>query len=146
MISFNPSFLLGFVIVDKGKPHGPCLRESHDLFLVQVRHRSKAGGNVGQLIVDVGRGLAVGGIPYMGMPLEVELLIQDGPLAAHEQQGQLVVQHPYLIRGQQLTATLSSDELKNAVKQKKDFRFTAFFILSEVIPYNAIAVSFQDYS
>lgn len=80
------------------------------------------------------------------MPGNIKLVAEKGPHALHLQDALAVVHDSQLILAHQFTATLSSDELKNAVKQKIDFRFTAFFILSGVIPYNAIAVSFQDYS
>lgn len=56
--------------------------------------------------MDVGRGPAVGSLPNMRVALEVVLFVQNGPLPAHEQQGQPVIQHTYLVRGHELPAQL----------------------------------------
>lgn len=48
---------------------------------------------------------------------EIILFIHDRACAADEQQCIAVVQLPHLVRGQQLFATMSSDELKKAIKE-----------------------------
>ena len=48
---------------------------------------------------------------------EIVLFIHDRACAANEQQRIAVVQLSHLIWGQQLFATMSSDELKKAIKE-----------------------------
>ena len=51
---------------------------------------------------------------------EIILFIHDRTCAAKEQQRITIVQLSYLVRGQQLFATLSSDEFKKTAAAKKN--------------------------
>ena len=54
------------------------------------------------------------------MVREIILFVHDRACAADEQQRIAVVQFPYLVRGQQFFATLSSDEFKKTAAAKKN--------------------------
>ena len=71
-------------------------------------------------MVDVGRSAAQRGLADGGMLHEIVLLIHHGLCAPDEQDRIPVVQLPHLIRGQQLFATLSSDEFKKTAAAKKN--------------------------
>ena len=63
-------------------------------------------------MVDVGRPAAVNGVADGGVFRQLVLQVHDRFRASDEQDGVAVVQPPYLIWGQQFTATLSSGEFK----------------------------------
>ena len=66
-------------------------------------------------MVDVGRSAAVNGVADGGV--FGQLILHHRLGAPDEQNGVAVVQPTHLIWGQQFTATLSSDELKNIAKK-----------------------------
>jgi len=70
------------------------------------------------LMVDVGRPAAVNGVPDGGVFRQLILQIHHRLGAPDEQDGVAVVQPPHFIGGQQFSATLSSDELKNIAKKQ----------------------------
>ena len=68
-------------------------------------------------VMDVRRCTAQRAARDCGMVHEIILFIHDRACAADEQQRIAVVQLPHLVRGQQFFATMSSDELKKAIKE-----------------------------
>lgn len=71
-------------------------------------------------MVDVGGSSAQGGLADGGMLHEIVLLIHHGFCPTDEQNRKPVVQLTHLVRGQQLFATLSSDEFKKTAAAKKN--------------------------
>lgn len=71
-------------------------------------------------VMDVGRPTAVHCVSDGRMPGEVVFQIHDRLGASDEEDGVSVVQRPHLIRGEQLFATLSSDEFKKTAAAKKN--------------------------
>ena len=67
--------------------------------------------------MNVGRCTAEGAVRDCRMVHEIIFFIHDRACAADEQQRIAVVQLPYLVRRQQFFATMSSDELKKAIKE-----------------------------
>ena len=63
-------------------------------------------------MMDIGRCAAEGTVRNCRMVHKIVLLVHDRTCAADEQQRIAVVQLSHLVRGQQLLATMSSDEFK----------------------------------
>lgn len=70
--------------------------------------------------MNIGRPAAVHGVADGRVLGELVLQIHDRPGAADEQDGIPVVQAAHFIRGEQLFATLSSDEFKKTAAAKKN--------------------------
>ena len=66
--------------------------------------------------MDIGWPAAVHGMADGGMLGQLVLQIHHGFGAADKEDGISVVQAPYLVRGEQLFATMSSDEFKKGKK------------------------------
>ena len=71
-------------------------------------------------VMDVRRCTAKRAARDCGMVHEIVLFIHDRARTADEQQRIAVVQLSHLVRGQQLFATLSSDEFKKTAAAKKN--------------------------
>ena len=67
-------------------------------------------------VMDVGRPTAVHCVSDGRVPGEIVFQIHDRLGASDEEDGVSVVQRPHLIRGEQLFATMSSDEFKKGKK------------------------------
>ena len=68
--------------------------------------------------MDIGWPAAVHGMADGGMLGQLVLQIHHGFGAADKEDGISVVQAPYLVRGEQLFATMSSDELRQFPNKK----------------------------
>lgn len=71
--------------------------------------------------MNIGRPAAVHGVADGRMLGELVLQIHDRPGAADEQDGIPVVQAAHFIRGEQLFATMSSDEFKKGKHYQDNF-------------------------
>ena len=68
-------------------------------------------------VMDVRRCTAKRAARDCGMVHEIVLFIHDRACTANEQQRIAIIQLSHLVRCQQLFATMSSDELKKAIKE-----------------------------
>ena len=84
-------------------------------------------------MMDIGRCAAERAVRDRWMVHEIVLFIHDRACTANEQQRIAVVQLSNLVRGQQLFATMSSDELKKLSK-KSFFDSSVFNIYSHFLP------------
>ena len=81
--------------------------------------KQRAAGVNGRFgsMMDIGRCAAEGTVRDCRMVHKIVLLVHDRACAADEQKRIAIVQLPHLVRCQQLFATMSSDELKKAIKE-----------------------------
>lgn len=70
-------------------------------------------------------------IPDIGMFHQVVFSIHDGTLPTDEQDGIPVIQHPYLVRCQKFSATLSSGEFRNTSEHYKNIAKFGFIMYTE---------------
>ena len=86
-------------------------------------------------VMDVGRPTAVHCVSDGRMPGEVVFQIHDRLGASDEEDGVSVVQRPHLIRGEQLFATMSSDEFKKRQTLSKKFIFNSVCLFVQYVLY-----------
>lgn len=88
-------------------------------------------------VMDVRRCTAKRAARDCGMVHEIVLFIHDRACTADEQQRIAVVQFPHFVRGQQLFATMSSDELKKDKQHQRKISFTALAFFYYIIVIKA---------
>ena len=85
--------------------------------------------------MDIGWPAAVHGMADGGMLGQLVLQIHHGFGAADKEDGISVVQAPYLVRGEQLFATMSSDEFKKRQTLSKKFIFNSVCLFVQYVLY-----------